>query len=95
VAKLTQTFHVRTREKDVEIPWNLCQKLRGNLVGAGCHSAAREFSDLDPGSTIVLDQAGKQALLRVVVVMIREGSDERANRLLELRNALRADLHQG
>jgi hypothetical protein len=78
--------------RDVEISWKLSQRLRGGLVGARNHEVAQEFTNKGTSGPIVLDRAGKRALLWAVFVAMQEGSDQQARDLFELRNALRADL---
>jgi len=92
MARGINTVRVATNEEVIEIPWKLSRTLRGNLVGAREHSVAREFANKGTSAQIVLDRAGKEALLGAVFQAMKEGSDEQARHLVELRNALRADL---
>jgi hypothetical protein len=78
--------------RDVEISWKRSRQLRGGLVGARQHEVAKEFRNKGTSRPIALDRAGKRALLGAVIAAMKQGSDEQARDLVELRNALRADL---
>jgi hypothetical protein len=93
--KRLDVVQVTADGRDVEISWKLSQRLRGGLVGARHPEVAQEFANKGTSRPIVLDRAGKRALLRVVFVAMQEGSDQQARDLVELRNTLRADLGEG
>lgn len=96
VARRIDTVRIQTADQLVELPWKTAQKLRGELIGAGLHSIARQFADKGTSAPIVLGDAEKNDLLGMVRdVCMKVVSDEQARDLLPLRNALQAELEQG
>jgi hypothetical protein len=70
------------------------QQLRGRLLGAGFESLSDQLADLEPGATIVLDQADKQPLLGVVATWVDGAGEQRLSPtgILQLRKGLRVEL---
>jgi hypothetical protein len=85
------TVRIQVAGQDLEIPWTLAEQLRRVLVSLGEHTAAEELVNRGKSDARVLDAEGKRALLTAVWIRMQTGSDEQAQGLLELRNALIAE----
>ncbi|HMI99218.1 MAG TPA: hypothetical protein VK488_05240 [Gaiellaceae bacterium] len=83
---------IETSAGIVEISEKLSGQLRGGLIAAGRDSTERQLHLRGTNDAIILDRTGKRDLLGIVRVVMNTTTDEVAESLLPLRNALRADL---
>jgi hypothetical protein len=94
-AKRIDSVQIQTGNRLVEMPWRTSQELRGRLLASGLDSLEDEFAAKGTSGPVVVDVTDKEPLLALVTAWIEAVGEKRAvarGGLLDLRDALRADL---
>jgi hypothetical protein len=94
-AKRIDSVQIQTGNRLVEMPWRTSQELRGRLLASGLDSLEDEFAAKGTSAPVVVDATDKEPLLALVTAWIEVVGEKREiarGGLLDLRDALRADL---